>query len=385
MQKKTLFFICIIISFLTILSLVSCSKELEDSPERQVTALIYKGQPEILRSGQSVWQPLEHKTAVFPGDAIRTGDDSWVYLEITDGSLAGLTPNTQASLVTLSASIKDPVTLFDLAEGLMYVRVTKELGKGSFKVSTPVLTGSVVGSKMSVEYIPSLNAAEVACFEGEVEVEINYDAAEGQSCHLISGVKLAPSSLDDVTITKCEHPPLVQELEVQAYSSWEKIYIDLEFQIQTETARANTQTRQAQFTKTPTATAVILPTETPLPSLTPTITLTPLPVIRPTITVDPDAPLSAEEEANSGVHNYSFTAAYTGVCKGPTSGEILQMNIQFEGNQAILSDGSNRSVFDKVDVNTYQAVSGVDVVIMTFTQDGFMGDTVCVNWVYTRQ
>jgi len=206
MPKKGLFLTrsCFVILFTFVL--VSCQ-----GPSRQMTALIFGGQAEILKNGESDWLLLEHKTIIHSGDSIRSGDDTWVFLEINDGSLAGLTPNTEATLVTFSESVRNPVTLFDLANGLMYVRVTKELGSGSFKVRTPVLTGSVVGSKMSVQYIDELNTADVACFEGEVNAEIEYDVEENMTdCHIISGVKLSASSRDERNLTKCEHPVSIQ-------------------------------------------------------------------------------------------------------------------------------------------------------------------------------
>jgi len=386
MQKKRNPVVVMVVVFVLIGVMSACTGVREASPGRQVVALTYAGSPGILRNGDTQWQALQHGVQVYPGDAISTGAASWVFLEINDGSLVGLTPNTTATLVTLSEAMKDPVTLVDLAEGLVYVRVTKELGKGSFEVHTPLVTGSVVGSKMSVQYIPSLNTADVACFEGNVAAMIDYAPQEDPlSCHLISGVKLSPSSEDEVTVKKCQNPVKVSEVEVKAYSDWERMYIDLDNMIQTEQARVLTLTRMAFFTKTPTPTVVIVPTETLIPSITPTITSTPYPERRPTITVDANAELSSAEQANSGVHSYTFTATYSGNCKGPTSGRMDGMEIRFEGNRAILSNGGNRSVFEKVDENTYQAGEGEDLVTMTFTEDGFTGESHCVFWNYTRQ
>lgn len=386
MQNKRLATMILASLFLFLLVLTSCSSPAVEETSRQMIALIYTGQPEILRNGEANWQILEHRTAILPGDTIRTGDDTWVYLEINDGSLVGITPNTQASLITFSSAIQNPVTLLDLADGLVYVRVTKELGSGSFKVHTPVLTGSIVGSKMAVQYISSLNTADITCFEGKVNAEINYNPQESPlSCNLISGVKLSSSSTDEVTVKKCQNPAPVQRYELDAYSDWEEIYIKIEWMRQTEAARVQTLTKAARYTKTPTPTEAVQPTQTPLPSSTPTITATPSPALRPTITVDPDAPLSSAEQANSGTHNYTYTASYSGKCSGPASGEIYQMQIRFEGNQVILSNANQRSQFAKVDENTYQASEGVDIITMTFTEDGFTGESLCGFWTYTRR
>lgn len=386
MQNKRLAAMILACLFILLLVLTACSSPAVEESGRQMIALTYKGQPEILRNGEANWQTLEHRTIIQAGDTIRTGEDTWVYLEINDGSLVSITPNTQASLGTFSGAIQNPVTLFDLAEGLVYVRVTKELGNGSFKVHTPVMTGSIVGSKMAVQYISSLNTADITCFEGDVNAEIDYNPQESPlSCHLISGVKLSSSSDDEWTVKKCQNPAPVQRYELDAYSDWEEIYIDLELMRQTEAARVQTLTKVARYTKTPTPTKAVEPTRTPLPTSLPTITDTPAPALRPTITVDPHAPLSSAEQANSGTHNYTFTASYSGNCSGPASGEINQMQIRFEGNQVILTDGTQQSQFAKVDENTYQASDGVDIVTMTFTEDGFTGESLCVFWTYTRQ
>ncbi|KPL74838.1 hypothetical protein ADN00_13450 [Ornatilinea apprima] len=386
MQSKRLAAMILATLIVLLFVLSACSSPAVEASSRQMVALTRSGQPEILRNGEANWQILEHKTIIQPGDIIRTGEDTWVYLEINDGSLVGITPNTQASLVTFSTSLQDPITLFDLADGLIYVRVTKELGGGSFKVHTPVMTGSIVGSKMAVQYISSLNTADITCFEGNVNAEIDYNPQESPlSCHLISGVKISTSTKDEWTVKKCQNPAPVQRYELDAYSDWEEMYIDLEFMRQTEAARNQTLTKVARYTKTPTPTEAVEPNQTPLPSSTPTITATPAPVLRPTITVDPDAPLSSAEQANSGTHNYTYTASYSGNCSGPASGEINQMQIRFEGNQVILASGNQQSQFAKVDENTYQASDGVDIVTMTFTEDGFTGESQCVFWTYTRR
>lgn len=377
-RKISLFFFLLV--FISSILLSSCQ-----SVDREIRAILIKGEAQILKNGESVWKPLENKTIIVIGDSLRTGIDSWVNLEINDGSILGLTPETEVSLGTFSKSMKNPETLFSLFDGLVYANITKELGKGFFKVKTPVLTGSVVGSKMSVQYIPELKASSVTCFEGNVDAEFTSDSnSNPTSCHLISGVKLSPSSTDDVTVKKCQYPVKVSRLEAQAYSDWEMMGISLLNLIKTEQIRGLTQTKEARFTITPTPTDIILPTETSTPLFTSTPTLTPNPLLMSTITVDPAMPPSAEEEANSGIHDYTFTATASGNCKVEPSGKIGQMMIQFKGNQVILSSGGNRLSFSKVGENMYQGIDGDDVVLMTFGASGFTGKSNCAEWVYTR-
>ena len=145
-------------------------------------------------------------------------------------------------------------------------------------------------------------------------------------------------------------------------------------------------------TDTPVASGVLTPTastktidpsgatETPIPTITATFAL-----FRPSITVGPDATPSAEEEANSGLHDYAYTATYSGTCQGSSGGIMKNLLISFNGNQVTFVNTDNTSVYDKVGENTYQAISGSDVVIVTFTPDGFTGESVCVKWIYHRQ
>ena len=361
------------------IALVSCNQN-----SRQATAAVIKGNAEIVKVGETVWQPLKSGTAIAPGDVIRTGDDSLVNIEISDGSLVGITSNAEIELVTLSKQIKNPETVFDLKDGLVYVKVTRELGKGSFKIKTPVLTGSVVGSQMSVQYIPSLQTADVACFEGNINAEFTGDVtANPTSSHLIDGVKLSATSQDEVTVKKCQHPVKVSRLELQAYSDWEEMSLHVQDMIKTEAAQYATQTKVARFTKTPTLTPVLFPTDTPEPTNTPLPTGTSGPKIRPTITVDPDAPLSPEEEFNLGTHDYSYTAQFMGNCSGQTSGN-LTIVVQIEGNQVTLSNQVNKSMFSKVDDNTYQGFDNEDFVTFSLTKDGFVSEKAnCYIMVFT--
>ncbi len=379
MKQGSAIRILVFVILIGCLILAACQTE-----KREIRAGILKGEAEIKKAGLDSWELLTSGTFVNIGDTIRTSGEGIVNLEINDGSIVGIMPDSEVTLDVLSPGINNPDTLFDLSDGLIYVKVTKELGKGSFKVRTPVLTGSVVGSKMAVQYIDETETADVTCFEGNVDAEFTGDVTENPtSCHMIEGVKLSASFDDEWTVTKCQHPVKVKRLETQAYSDWELISIEIEFMMQTENARLATQTKIARFTKTPTPTEVILPTETPVPSSTPTITLTPIPMLRPTITVKPGAPLSPEEQANQGTHNYSFTATYSGNCSGPKSGEFNGVKIEFLGNQVSLNNGSTETIFEKVDVNTYQVWDGQQAIFLNFSSTGFFSDVGCAQWIYS--
>lgn len=359
----------------------SCSSTATNQAVRSMTALTLHGDSEILPAGKSEWQPLQHGSVIVIGDTIRTGNEGLVYIEMNDGSLLGIAPNSEASMVEFSSGMKDPQTLVDLTGGKVFVRVTKELGKGRFEVRTPVLTGSVVGSKMSVQYIPSLKTADVACFDGKVDTKISYDPEENMTaCHLIPGVKLSANSDDEWTVKKCEHPVKVQQLEVQEFSDWEQMYIDIENMKQTEAAKYATQTKAARFTHTPTPTEVISPTDTLTagPSLTPSLTARA--TLLPTLEYHLE-PLSAAEIANQGTHTYTKKATYSDGCSGPAS-TTETLTIQFENGSMSIAGSLT---LGKVAENTYQAENDGDSLSIVLRETGFHATGSCVDWDFIRQ
>lgn len=375
--QSGIFFIIMLFLFHII---AGCSPSQTDSSSRTMKALTVHGDSEILPAGNSTWMPLQHGSAIQIGDTIRTGFEGSVYIEMSDGSLLGITPGTQASIVEFSSSMKDPQTLVDLSAGKVFVRVTKALGEGKFEVRTPVLTGSVVGSKMSVQYIPSLKSADVACFDGKVDTKISYDPEENMTaCHLIPGVKLSASDDDEWTVKKCEHPVKVQQLEVQEFSDWEQMYLDIENMKQTEAAKHATQTKAAKFTHTPTPTELILPTETftPGPSLTPS--LTPRATLLPTLVYQSE-PLSAAEMANQGTHTFTRKATYSGECSGPAS-TTESLTIKFENGTMSIAGSLT---LGKVAENTYQAENDGDPLTVTLNGSGFHASGSCVEWEFLR-
>lgn len=380
-MKKILSGIYFIILLILFNIITGCSPTQTGSSSRTMKALTVYGDSEIQPAGNSTWMPLQHGSAIQIGDTIRTGFEGSVYIEMSDGSLLGITPGTQASIVEFSSSMKDPQTLVDLSAGKVFVRVTKELGEGKFEVRTPVLTGSVVGSKMSVKYIPSLKSADVACFDGKVDTKISYDPEENMiACHLIPGVKLSASDDDEWTVKKCEHPVKVQQLEVQEFSDWEQMYIDIENMKLTEAAKYSTQTKAAKFTHTPSPTEEIIPTDTytPGPSLTPS--LTPRATLLPTLIYQAE-PLTAAETANQGTHTYTKKATYSDGCKGPASATET-LTIQFENGTMSIAGSLT---LGKVADNTYQAENDGDALTVTLNGSGFHASGSCVEWEFIRQ
>lgn len=365
--------------------LVSCQ-----SKGRAMTIVMMEGQPEIQKKGSADWKLISVGMVVTPGDSLRTGPNEYIWTEIDDGSVFGLGRETEARLATLSASYTDPVTLIDLVDGMVFVTVTKSLGKGNFEVKTPIITAGVVGSKMAVDYDSKKSTADIACLEGTVEGKYGDDTASPQvDSGYILGVSIGTITHEYNGYTyKARSTDEVYNEFNWFDSRYETSYSKTMDPLYTATSLTLTQ-RVIELTKLAKITPTITSTEESASTLTPTITSTPVPLanLRPTITVDPGQPLSEEEEANTGIHDYTFDATFSSDCSGAPAGMVQQMTIQFQGNQVILSTNNNRNVFDKVAENTYQAYDGIDdIVIVVFTADGFYSEkTDCFNWVYTRE
>lgn len=366
------------------LILVSCQ-----SKGRTMTIVMVEGQPEIQKKGTGVWKPVGVGVVVKPGDSLRTGPGEYIWMEIDDGSVFGLGRETEARLETLSVSYTDPVTLIDLKDGMVFVTVTKDLGEGSFEVKTPIIKVGVVGSKMAVDYDSTKSTADIACLEGTVEGKYGDDTASpqvgsgyilgvsvGTRTHEYNGYTYAVRSTDEVYNE-------FSWFDSRYKSSYEKTVGPL------YTATSLTQTQKAiELTKLAKITPSITSTEEPTITLNPIITSTPKPlfILRPTITVGINQPPSKEEAANSGMHNYSHNVTFSGQCNGSALTGNEQIDIIFEGNQAIMTRKEFRSEFDKVDDNTYQGIDEEGWVVVTFTETGFVADKYdCYNWVFIRQ
>ncbi|MBA4386146.1 MAG: hypothetical protein C0410_15530 [Anaerolinea sp.] len=370
MVRKLFIFLTIFLVLIILMS--SC-----DLPGRQMSMGIYRGSPEILRNGEKDWNILSESTKIGIGDSIRSGENGWVRLDITDGSLISLAPETEIKLIALSNGFKDPITLVELINGELMVQVTKDLGEGSFKITTDVASAGVVGSQMSVDYQKDTGGFEVGCYDGTVRAEMG-GGQDSQVIYRGDVIGISGNSSKNQFSTR----PM-DEKDTQKYAAlmwW---------------GGANTPGMTVRV-KSPT------PSETPVPTKKPTqptateqnleFVLTKLnstpsrtPQLKyPTITVDPNETPSVEEQENSGSHVYSFTATASGNCKVPASGNI-SIKIDFVENQVVLSGSGGISTFDKVAENTFQGVDQEDnVTILTFNDSGFQVVTPCTSMDYER-
>ncbi|MBI3241065.1 MAG: FecR domain-containing protein [Chloroflexi bacterium] len=144
---------------------VPASTALAGTRSAQLSEL--KNEVQSRASSTGEWQSAVDGAQVAAGGGVKTGDDSRVRLDISDGTILRLAPQTEFELKQLSPEAADSVTQLTLTAGKMWAAVTTALGGGSFDVETPVGVATVRGSYMSVEYFPANGQMITSCLEGK--------------------------------------------------------------------------------------------------------------------------------------------------------------------------------------------------------------------------
>jgi hypothetical protein len=129
------------------------------------------------------WQSAAEGDEVNAGGGVRTGDESRVRIDISDGTIVRIAPNTEFTLLELSPTETDPITRLQMEAGKVFVWVTKALGLGTFEIETPSGVATVRGSLMSAEYDDVTGRFLITCLEGECRLavgEVFTDLVEGQ-------------------------------------------------------------------------------------------------------------------------------------------------------------------------------------------------------------
>jgi hypothetical protein len=128
---------------------------------------------EVCGQTDTTWEyvngDLKRNTVVKPGEKIKTGPQSTARVELPDGSVIVLGPNSDYTLPSNTCEITK--TSF-LTAGSLWSRVKKLIGGGKFEISTERMTQGVRGTEFTVEIIEEngVNYTVTKVFEGSVEV-----------------------------------------------------------------------------------------------------------------------------------------------------------------------------------------------------------------------
>lgn len=135
------------------------------------------------------WQSAAEGDEINTGGGVRTGDESRVRIDISDGTIVRIAPNTEFALLELSPTETDPITRLKMETGKVFVWVTKALGLGTFEIETPSGVATVRGSLMSAQYERDTGRFLITCLEGECRLamgEVFTDLTEGQQTEVTS-------------------------------------------------------------------------------------------------------------------------------------------------------------------------------------------------------
>lgn len=114
---------------------------------------------------EAEWQTATIGESIQPGGGAETKESARARLDINDGTILRLAPNSIFELKELTPTFTDPRTRLFLEAGKLWAAVTKALGQGAFEIETPVGLSGVHGSLMSAEYTDS-GKMITTCLEG---------------------------------------------------------------------------------------------------------------------------------------------------------------------------------------------------------------------------
>jgi hypothetical protein len=125
----------------------------------QVVSRLTESQPE---GSATVGQVIQ------VGGAVRTFAESKARVDLNEGTIVRLAPQTSFTVTQLNQNTADPFTRLRLLTGKLWII----LNGGSLDVETPVGVASVRGSYMSVNFNPATGLATITCLEGTCAIEV---------------------------------------------------------------------------------------------------------------------------------------------------------------------------------------------------------------------
>lgn len=114
---------------------------------------------------------------IVENEEVRTGEDGFVKLELADGSVMIVGPNS--SLMFTENLCKETKTVVKLINGSIWTKVKKLLGGGKFEISTENGGGGVRGTEFTYEVLNGKDIVKV--YEGSFEVNPPKDMSDLES------------------------------------------------------------------------------------------------------------------------------------------------------------------------------------------------------------
>jgi hypothetical protein len=146
--------------------------------------------------------PAAEGQVIGQGGLARTGAESKVRLDLTEGTILRLAPQSEFTLAELNEAAAQPLTRLSLAAGQLWVI----LSRGELNVETPVGTATVRGSYLGVSFDPGQNMLTATCLEGHCDLSNNAGATaltDGQAAEVI-GKNAPPSAARSMTAVEIQ-------------------------------------------------------------------------------------------------------------------------------------------------------------------------------------
>jgi hypothetical protein len=113
------------------------------------------------------------------GDELRTGEDGRSVLELDNGMVVVVSPNSVFYVEEMAGEPENAVTRFILNAGEVFSVSSGTLPEGaSYEVETPVGIIGIRGSAMSASYDPDTGSVEATCLTGECSVRTDADEVD---------------------------------------------------------------------------------------------------------------------------------------------------------------------------------------------------------------
>jgi len=129
-----------------------------------------EGQARVLQGGQIIADPALENQPLFEGAQVQTGNDGRVEVQLEDGSLARISPNTTVTFTVLQREGAGTRTEISLTGGLAYFELQPSTAENNLRVvygSTSFAASSPAVVRVNMDAPPGL----LAVFSGNVQVD----------------------------------------------------------------------------------------------------------------------------------------------------------------------------------------------------------------------
>jgi hypothetical protein len=138
------------------------------SAQRAAQLTMSFGSVKVIQDGQEL--AAQKGLVLLQGAQVQTTAGAKVEIQLDEGSVVRVGPNTRFSLSAYAYNSGSRNTGVDLQNGSMNMRVTKLTGESQFKVSTVTAVAGVRGTYFYINYDENSKEVGLAVYSGEVEV-----------------------------------------------------------------------------------------------------------------------------------------------------------------------------------------------------------------------